>query len=286
MRMTPNTKICVYGGTGFVGGVYRKMFPETVLQEHDDLVPQTPDILYFISTTDNYNVFSNPLLDISTNEVLLIKVLEAARAKYGNLFTFNFISSWFVYGETSLPAKEDSFCNPKGFYSISKRAAEQYLISYCETYGIHYRILRLANVIGVEDDGVSPKKNALQYLIRELCNGKPIKLYNGGDFVRDYINVRDACLGIYTAVTKGIVDNIYNISNGVSIRFRDLIDMAVKEYGGSVDISDMVPSDFHKVVQVRDMTLDNTKLKELGYRPRYSMEVTIRQIVNHYNGHQ
>lgn len=262
------------------------MFPETVLQEHDDLVPQTPDILYFISTTDNYNVFSNPLLDISTNEVLLIKVLEAARAKYGNLFTFNFISSWFVYGETSLPAKEDSFCNPKGFYSISKRAAEQYLISYCETYGIHYRILRLANVIGVEDDGVSPKKNALQYLIRELCNGKPIKLYNGGDFVRDYINVRDACLGIYTAVTKGIVDNIYNISNGVSIRFRDLIDMAVKEYGGSVDISDMVPSDFHKVVQVRDMTLDNTKLKELGYRPRYSMEVTIRQIVNHYNGHQ
>lgn len=280
------TKTCVYGGMGFIGGVYRKMFPESLLQEHDEIEPQSNEILYFISTTDNYNVFTNPLLDILTNEVLLIKVLEAARKKYGNLFTFSFISSWFVYGAVDLPAKEDACCNPKGFYSISKRAAEQYLISYCETYGIHYRILRLANVIGVEDDRVSAKKNALQYLIKRIADGESIQLYNGGNFTRDYINVRDACLGIYIAMTKGIVDTIYNISNGLPLKFRDLIDIAVKEAGGTPEISDMPPSDFHTVVQVKDMVLDNTKLKELGYRPRYSMEATIRQIVNYYNGNR
>jgi nucleoside-diphosphate-sugar epimerase len=202
------------------------------------------------------------------------------------MFTFNFVSSWFVYGDVPLPAKETECCNPKGFYSISKRAAEQYLISYCETYGIHYRILRLANVIGVEDDGVSEKKNALQYLIRKFVNGESIKLYNGGKFIRDYINVRDACLAIFTVLTKGEVDDIYNISNGTVIVFRELIDMAVKEYGDTVLIEDMPPSSFHKVVQVANMRLDNTKLKELGYRPRISMETTIRQIVNYYNEHR
>lgn len=262
------------------------MFPETLLQSRDELEPQSPDILYFISSTDNYNVFSNPLFDVLTNEVLLIKVLETARKKYGNLFVFTFVSSWFVYGTTDLPAKEDACCNPKGFYSISKRAAEQYLISYCETFGIHYRILRLANVIGVEDDGVSAKKNALQYLIREMVSGNPIRLYNGGDFIRDYISSRDAGLAINTVLRKGQVNEIYNISNGVPLKFRDLIDIAVKEIGGTPEIGDMQPSDFHNVVQVKDMVLDNTKLKELGYRPRYSMEVTIRQIVNYYNEHR
>ena len=262
------------------------MFPETLLQGHDELEPQSPDLLYFISTTDNYNVFENPFLDIATNEILMLKVLEEARRKYGSMFTFNFVSSWFVYGETSLPAREDACCNPKGFYSISKRAAEQYLVSYCETYKIHYRILRLANVIGIEDDGVSAKKNALQFLIREMVNGKPIRLYNGGRFIRDYISVRDAGLAINTVLRKGKVDEIYNISNGVPVIFETLIKIAMKELPMAMTISEMEPSAFHSVVQVKDMYLDNSKLKELGYHPKYSMEATIRQIVNHYNEHR
>ena len=43
-----------------------------------------------------------------------------------------------------------------------------FLISYCKTYNINYRILRLGNVVGVGDLGVSKEKNALQYLVDKI----------------------------------------------------------------------------------------------------------------------
>ncbi len=141
-------KVSVFGATGFIGGRYCKTFPNSVIKiPRESNVAMSNKILYFISTTTNYNIFDNPFLDIETNLIKLISVLEENKDK-PNL-EFNFISSWFVYGEQEeLPAKETSHCDPRGFYSITKRAAEQLLVSYCETFNINYRILRLCNVIG------------------------------------------------------------------------------------------------------------------------------------------
>ena len=68
------------------------------------------------------------------------------------------------------------------------------LKSYCRTFDINYRILRLCNVYGDSDKGVSKKKNALQYLISQLQQNKDIDLYNDGMFYRDYMYVDDVCL--------------------------------------------------------------------------------------------
>ena len=179
--------ITVFGGRGFVGSNFCKNKENVVIKDRDDYTRHSNNIVYFISTVDNYNVYDNPHLDIDTNLKVLIDVLSDC--KKGD--TFNFISSWFVYGQTKLPVKETSQCDPKGFYSITKRAAEQLLISYCETFGINYRILRLANVVGRGDQKVSKKKNALQYLINEMREHRPIELYRGGEFTRDYIHVDD-----------------------------------------------------------------------------------------------
>jgi len=173
--------LSVFGGTGFIGSRYCQLYENQVIKiDKKSPHPKSKDVLYFISTVDNYNIFSDPFLDVETNLNVLIKTLEACR-EYSNETTFNFISSWFVYGKTdSLPASEDSYCNPKGFYSITKRAAEQLIISYCETYNIKYRILRLCNVCGETDLKVSKKKNALQHLINEVINDRDVNLYDGG----------------------------------------------------------------------------------------------------------
>ena len=68
-------------------------------------------------------------IDIETNLSVMMEVLEKLKEKD---FVFNFISSWFVYGDTKMPASETSICFPKGFYSITKKAAEDLLISFCE----------------------------------------------------------------------------------------------------------------------------------------------------------
>ncbi len=176
-------------GAGFVGGRYAKLAKDVIVNDRTDYEIKSNEVLYFISTIDNYNVFTNPYIDIETNLTTLIKTLESCKDKD---VTFNFISSWFVYGNVDLPAKESAYCDPKGFYSITKRTAEQLLISYCETFNIKYRILRLANVLGESDHKVSKKKNALQYMINELKAGNTVSLYDGGEAYRDYIYVDDA----------------------------------------------------------------------------------------------
>ena len=184
--------LSVYGATGFVGSEFaRKSKFKNETLSRTNLNPSFSEVIYFVGTTDNYNVLENPKLDIQVNLEFLIDQLETLRLKFGK-FRFNFISSWFVYGDAQKPPfKESGPCEPKGFYSISKYAAELFLKSYCATYGIEYRIIRLSNIFGSNDGGVSKKKNALQYLLNEIKNQNPVRLYEGGEFVRDYLDVRD-----------------------------------------------------------------------------------------------
>lgn len=89
--------IDVFGSTGFIGSRFCELYPDDVLRHaRDNYEPMADDVLYLISTVDNYNVFENAFLDVDTNLTVLLKVLENCKNK--NL-TFNFISSWFVYGK-------------------------------------------------------------------------------------------------------------------------------------------------------------------------------------------
>lgn len=261
-------QLSVFGGTGFVGSHFVRLRPDSVVNARDDYAPKTGEIVYFISTTDNYNVFEDVFLDVETNVTTLLKVLKNCRPPC----TFNFISSWFVYGDTDLPARETSHCDPKGFYSITKRAAEQLLESYCRTFGLNYRILRLANVVGRDDRKVSKKKNALQFLIQEMKAGEEIALYDNGNFIRDYIHVEDAARAIRLVVEKGEPDTIYNIGNGVPIVFRDAIDYVRRKLASRSGVGVMEPTPFHKIIQVKSMYMDNSRIRALGYQPEYGFE--------------
>jgi len=279
-----DTKASVYGGTGFIGSTYCKMFAEeTLIIPRAQKTPETNNILYFISTTHNYNIFEDPHLDIETNLNLLVDVLEECRDKENAVF--NFISSWFVYGKTNdFPAREDSYCNPKGFYSITKRAAEQLLVSFCETFKINYRILRLCNVYGTEDKKASKKKNALQYLIGEVANNRDINLYDGGTNVRDLMHVKDICKAINLVIKKGPLNNIINVGSGVPHSFIDMMSYVKEKTNSHSNFISMPPPDFHKVVQIKNMYLDVTKLKNLGFKQNYSIWNGLDTLIDNMRG--
>jgi nucleoside-diphosphate-sugar epimerase len=275
-------KINVFG-KGFIGGEFCNRY-DVIANAKNDYYPTTPKILYFISTVDNYNIHTNPHLDIDTNLSLLISVLENCRKVYGNEFEFNFISSWFVYGKVEIPAREDSPCFPTGFYSITKRCAEQLLISYCQTYNIPYRILRMSNVIGINDQKVSKKKNALQYMIQQLVHGEEVSLYEGA-ILRDLIDVRDAADAIYHVLTNGNLNEIYNIGNGSGYSFEKIV-YEVQEYLGTGSIKRIPIPEFHKLVQAKDFYLDVSKLHSLGFESQFSVESAVFEIADYYKAHK
>ena len=231
------------------------------------------DVLYMISTVHNYHVFDNPHLDIDTNLTLLITVLENWK-KYqettGKKGVFNFISSWSAYGNQGLDVPETAPCDPKGFYIITKRCAEQLLISYCETFGLNYRILRLGNVVGPGDIKVSPKKNVLQHNINLLAQNKDVELYGNGCFYRDFIHVEDVARAIELVMCKGNTNEIYNIGNGLPTFFYvGILLYAKQRLNSSGQILHKEPTEFQKKVPVASFYMDNSKLVSLGYEPHY-----------------
>ncbi len=269
-------KYSVFGGTGFIGGNFCNLYSQdVVLQDRESRIPLTKNILYFISTVDNYNIFSNITLDVETNLKILCEVLDHCRESD---ITFNFISSWFVYGSCRLPARETERCHPKGFYSITKKAAEDLLISFCETYGVKYRILRLCNVLGSGDGKVSPKKNALTYMIDLLKKDEDVYLYDDGTPIRDIMHVTDVCRAIDLVCKEGNVNEIYNIGSGQPTVIGDIIDSAKHHLKSKSNIKGKDAPEFHKTVQTKDFWMDATKLNALGFKQIINNHLIIKEL--------
>lgn len=273
------TDISVFGSSGFVGSRFCSYSSKNCITiSRNSNTPESNNILYFISTVDNYNVYDNPYLDIETNLVKLINVLE--ETKRLETPTFNFISSWFVYGQTNnLPARETDACNPSGFYSITKHAAERLLISYCETFNINYRILRLTNIIGPGDKKVSAKKNALQYMFNQLQKNETVNLYDNGEPLRDYMHVNDCVRAISLVINSKEKNSIINISNSEPKRIGDLVYYAKDKLKSNSKIVGIPTPTFHSTVQSKDMYLDNSRLRMLGYVPSMSVYDAIDDIL-------
>lgn len=284
-----NNKIVTFGSTGFIGSRFCEMYNESVYRVNKFTydVECPGEILYLISTIDNYNIHDNLHVDVDTNLKVLMSVLENFKKRYDpeSAPTFNFVSSWFVYGKNDqIPFNEDNIqCNPTGFYSITKRCAEQMLICFCNTFGYKYRIFRLANVLGEGDKKISRKKNALQFMIKEIVNNRDVELYHGGEVLRDYIYIDDVCSGIKLCIEKSDTNQIYNIGSGNPYKFVDLINKTIEYSNSNSKIISIKPSNFHNIVQVRNSYLDINKIKKLGFKTKYDINTTITKLVDFYN---
>lgn len=268
----------VFGASGFLGRAFIRDNMHCIPILREQRKPESSDVLYLISTTDNYNVHTEPLLDVQTNLTVLLETLRECEP--GS--TFNFVSSWFVYGNGPQPATEETPCDPRGFYSITKRAAEQLLISYCETKGIHWRIFRMANLYGPGDAHCSQKKNAMQWLIRRIVRHEDVELYHGGSTLRDYLHVSDAAAAINLCLRSAPLGSITNIGSGTSHALRNVLDYAIRITGSCSRIVPILPTRFHSQVQVRDFLMDTHRLKRLGFSPAITLKEGIKELCSHY----
>lgn len=264
-----NDKISVYGSTGFIGSAFCNLFSKNVIRIPRNVrIPESKNILYLISTTTNYNVFDDLQLDINTNLNLLMEVLSYCKE---NNIVFNYVSTGFVYGLDVIDAKEEDPCDPRGFYSITKRTAEHLLISFCETFGCKYRIFRLANVYGT-DKTVSSKKNVLGFLINKLKEDEDVHLYDGGKVLRDYMHVDDYCRAMMHLINTSEVNQIYNISSGEAYQFFEIIDTAKEFLNSKSKIIPIDTPEFYNKVQSKNFTLCTNKLNSLGFEKTISLK--------------
>lgn len=257
-----SSRISIFGATGFIGSRFLEMYKEECVHQPRSIdCPYSNKLLYLISTTDNYNIHDNIKLDAETNIIKLLGVLQNCK---NPAFEINFVSSWFVYGiQDTLPVKEDAICRPTGFYSITKKAAEDLLISFCRTYKVPYRIFRLSNIFG-DDSRASKKKNALHYIVKKLELDEPVDLYID-PIIRDYLFVDDACKAMHNCMgDPTTLNQVINIGSGVGEYFQNLIKRIAIGTLSKSKINYIPTPVFHDIVQTPRMVLDVTKIKKYG----------------------
>jgi nucleoside-diphosphate-sugar epimerase len=157
-------------------------------------------------------------------------VLGAARKS--GIEKIIFASTSAVYENTLLGDKgfsESDEINPRLFYSLSKKMAEEICTSFSENYGMNITTLRFFNVFGPRQDIHRKSPPLINYIVRELKNGRSPILHSDGEQSRDYVYVNDVvdliekCLNINS---KGY--STFNVSSGTLTSVKNILE-TVKE---------------------------------------------------------
>ncbi len=242
------------------------------------------DIIYHCaSTVDNYNILTDPYIDVETNITGTIHLLELCKElkKKPKIVYF---STFFVYGNTyentNKKISETSATNPLAIYPATKLCTESIIKSYHAIYDIPYLIVRLTNVYGETEDFNNKKKGALNWLIMQAVMGNELPIYKGGNFYRDYIHVDDVAKAVISLNSKS--NDTYLIGYGKPVYFKQLIEYMLKGTGNKSKVKEIDPPTFHKHVGVRNFVANTAKLQKTGWKPSISPKEGINRVIQYY----
>ena len=115
------------------------------------------------------------------------------------------------------------YSNLGGFYSISKKCAEQIIKEYKKKYNIKYTIVRFGSIYGPG----ARKGNAI-YDILKMAINKKITYWGTGDERREYIHVNDATQGCLEILNKNYENKTVMCSGMQSTKISDMLIMMLK----------------------------------------------------------
>jgi len=275
--------ILITGSNGFIGSTLakalsqhnvvsytRSQYGDIAEIDFDKLPISNFDVVYHLaSTVHNYHILDNPYIDVQTNCIGTIKILENMR-KYCPLCKLVFVSTFFVNNG-----------NPLGLYGASKLFAENACRIYSKVFNIDVSIARLCNVFGCGESTTNNKKNAFMRLVLRLYRHESIDLYDELVY-RDLIYIYDVISALTIIAEKGRPQHIYTVGTGTKHIFKDVI-FSIKEYlHSNSEIVLIKPPEFHKQVGVLNFTYETESLQALGWNPKFSiLDGVADMLLNH-----
>ncbi len=232
---------------------------------------------------------------IQTNVVGTFHLLEEVRRYWSGLsdtqkgnFRFLHVSTDEVYG--SLGPEDPAFCEetpyaPNSPYSASKAASDHLVRAYHHTYGIPTLITNCSNNYGPRQ---FPEK-LIPLVILNAIEGKRLPIYGDGLNVRDWLYVEDHCEALQIVLERGKVGETYNIGGRCEKANLDLVktictllDEMVPESPGCPH-STLITFVKDRPGHDRRYAIDCSKVeRELGWRPRESLETGLRKTIQWY----
>lgn len=239
-----------------------------------ELVAKVDVIVNFAAETHVDRSISNPEAFVHSNFIGVFTILEAIRKKNKEA-NFIQISTDEVYGDIIRGSfREEDRLKPSSPYSATKAAADLLVLSYIRTYGINAKITRCTNNYGAYQ---FPEKLIPKTIIRAFLNLK-IPIYGTGKNIRDWIFVEDHCRAIDLVIQQGETE-IYNISSGEEKTNIEVVKSILKIMGKDEGLIEFVEDRPGHDIRY---SLDSSKIRELGWKPKVSFEEGINRTVDWY----
>jgi len=231
------------------------------------------DILFhFQANADVRGGIKNTRADLEQNTIGTWNALEAARL--AGVQTIVFASSATVYGEPEIfPTPEGCPLVQTSLYGASKLAGEAMLQAYAEYFGIRSIIFRFVSWIGPRySHGV-----VFDFVKKLRANPRQLEILGDGKQVKSYLDVRDGVSGIFCAVDRFQgKKGIFNLGHDAFLNVLDLARIVTSELG--LDGVEFVTSGGERgwLGDSPVVHLETSRIKELGWVPRISIEEGIR----------
>lgn len=247
------------------------------------------DCDYFINTAAESHVdnsirsskeFLHSNVDGVYNILELLKMY--GKKESGGCPIFLHFSTDEVYGDvTEGEHIETDILKPSNPYSATKAAADQLVLAWARTYNIPYIIVRPTNNYGIGQ--------YVEKLIPKSCKflniDRKIPLHNNGTPIRNWLHASDTATGIITIIESGIKNEIFNIAGGFEQSNIMTVEKIIEKYLG------YLPTDYKEKYidfaisrpgQDVRYALNDTKLRNLGWKPQKQFDVEIGKIVDYY----
>ncbi len=235
----------------------------------------------------------NPQAYIDANIIGFINILEACR--HFDVNNLSYASSSSVYGlnEEYPFSTSDNVDHPISLYAASKKSNELMAHTYSHLFGIATTGLRFFTVYGPW----GRPDMALYLFTKAALEGKPIKVFNNGDMLRDFTYIDDIVEGVMRVIDNPAQANsnwsgkqpdpssssapfkIYNIGNNNPVKLMDFIKAIENALGIEIE-KQMLP------IQAGDVpaTYANVDdlVEDLDYQPATPIQDGVNQFVSWY----
>lgn len=167
--------------------------------------------------------------------------------------------------------REDSPTDPQTLYAATKLSAALITREVARIKGLQLAWGRVFYPYGPGED----ERRAVPAAIRSLLAGIPFGTTAGAQ-VRDYIHAEDVALAFVCLIDES-ASGVYNISSGIPITMRRVMDTI----GEIIDGTDLIRFGALPYREWDPMFVcgDDSRLRKLGWAPRYSLHTGMEQTI-------
>ena len=227
---------------------------------------------------------NHALNSIALNLTLTANILQAASA--AGVKRILLFSSSTAYPPAQHPVKEEEFWSGEPFapyhgYAWMRRYVEKLAEYVHSSSNLNVAIVRPGAVYGPRDNFDLATCHVVPALIRKIVEGlNPLQVWGDGNDIRDLLHIDDLARGCLLAIEKKADCDPVNIAYGSGVSVRELVDIIVEE-AGNPKIGVEFDSDKPSALPIRLIDIDKAG-KELGFKPRISIQEGIRNSINWY----